>query len=91
FKVLGATRADLLRSYMLEFAMLGGVAALIGSLLGLAAGYVLLERVMDIAWTAPVATVAATALAAVAVTALFGFLGTWRLLGQPAAPALREP
>ncbi len=91
FKVLGATRADLLRSYMLEFAILGGVAALIGCLLGLAAGYVLLEEVMDIAWTAPVATAAATALAAVAVTALFGFLGTWRLLGQPAAPALREP
>ena len=91
FKVLGATRADLLRSYMLEFAILGGVAALIGCLLGLAAGYVLLEEVMDIAWTAPVATAAVTALAAVAVTALFGFLGTWRLLGQPAAPALREP
>ena len=91
FKVLGATRADLVRSYMLEFAMLGGVAALLGSLLGLAAGYVLLEEVMDIAWTAPIATAAGTALAAIAVTALFGFLGTWRLLGQPAAPALREP
>ena len=91
FKVLGATRADLLRSYMLEFAMLGGVAALIGCLLGLAAGYVLLEEVMDIAWAAPFGTAAGTALAAVAVTALFGFLGTWRLLGQPAAPALREP
>ncbi len=91
FKVLGATRADLLRSYMLEFAMLGGVAALIGCLLGLAAGYVLLEEVMDIAWAAPFGTAAGTALAAIAVTALFGFLGTWRLLGQPAAPALREP
>ena len=51
FKVLGATRADLVRSYMLEFAMLGGVAALLGAVLGLAAGYVLLEEVMDIAWT----------------------------------------
>ena len=91
FKVLGATRADLLRSYMLEFAMLGGVAALLGAVLGLAAGYVLLEEAMDIAWTAPVAAAAGTALAAVAMTALFGFLGTWRLLGQPAAPALREP
>jgi len=91
FKVLGATRADLVRSYCLEFAMLGGVAALLGTLLGLAAGYVLLEEVMDIAWTAPVTTAAATALSAVAVTALFGFLGAWRLLGQPAAPALREP
>ena len=91
FKVLGATRADLVRSYMLEFAMLGGVAALLGAVLGLAAGYVLLEEVMDIAWTAPVVTAAATALAAIAVTALFGFLGTWRVLGQPAAPALREP
>ena len=91
FKVLGATRADLVRSYLLEFAMLGGVAALIGAVLGLAAGYVLLEEVMDIAWTAPVATAAATALSAIAVTALFGFLGTWRVLGQPAAPALREP
>ena len=91
FKVLGATRSDLVRSYLLEFAMLGGVAALLGCLLGLAAGYVLLERVMDIAWTAPVATAAGTALAAIAVTALFGFLGTWRLLGQPAAPALRGP
>ena len=91
FKVLGATRADLVRSYLLEFAMLGGVAALLGAALGLAAGYVLLEEVMDIAWTAPVATAAGTALAAVAMTALFGFLGTWRVLGQPAAPALREP
>ncbi len=91
FKVLGATRVDLLRSYMLEFAMLGGVAALIGCLLGLAAGYVLLEKVMDIAWTAPLSTAAGVALAAVAVTALFGFVGVWRLLGRPAAPALREP
>ena len=91
FKVLGATRVDLLRSYMLEFAMLGGVAALIGCLLGLAAGYVLLEEVMDIAWAAPLSTAAGVALAAVAVTALFGFVGVWRLLGRPAAPALREP
>ncbi len=91
FKVLGATRVDLLRSYMLEFAMLGGVAALIGCLLGLAAGYVLLEKVMDIAWTAPLSTAAGVALAAVAVTALFGFVGVWRLLGRPTAPALREP
>ncbi len=91
FKVLGATRADLIRSYLLEFAMLGGVAALLGAALGLGAGYVLLEEVMDIAWTAPWGAAAATALAAMAVTALFGFLGTWRLLGQPAAPALRDP
>ncbi|MCY4319342.1 MAG: ABC transporter permease, partial [Alphaproteobacteria bacterium] len=88
---LGATRVDLLRSYMLEFAMLGGIAALIGCLLGLAAGYVLLEEVMDIAWAAPLSTAAGVALAAVAVTALFGFVGVWRLLGRPAAPALREP
>ena len=90
FKVLGATRRDLARSYLAEFLILGAVAAMIGTALGLAAGYVLLEEVMGLAWTAPLRPALATAATAVALTALFGFVGTWRVLGRPAAPALRQ-
>ena len=90
FKVLGATRRDLARSYLVEFLILGAVAAAIGSALGLAAGFVLLEEVMGLAWTAPLRPALATAATAVALTALFGFVGTWRVLGRPAASALRQ-
>jgi putative ABC transport system permease protein len=44
---------------------------------------------MELPWQFSLAAVAEVALAALAITLVAGFLGTWRVLGRPAAPVLR--
>ncbi len=90
-KVLGATRLDLLRAFLLEFLLLGVVTAAIGAAVGTATAWLVLTEVMGLDWTfLPGALLTATVLC-VAVTLLFGFLGVWRALGRKAAPVLRHP
>ncbi len=90
-KVLGAKRSDLLGLFAIEYLSLGMVAALVGGLLGLAGAYVVVTWVMQLPWVwAPMAMVQILVFA-LALTLVAGFVGTWRLLGQPAGPILRAP
>ena len=89
-KVLGATRADVARAYLLEYGLLGLVTALIAAAAGSLAGWVFLTQVMEGSWTFLPGTVAATAGLGAAVTLLIGLAGTWRVLGQRPAPLLRN-
>lgn len=89
-KVLGAKRAVIARTFLLEYGALGLVTATIAMALGSLAAWIVVTRVMEMPflWAAP--PLVATAAAGVAITLLFGFLGTWRALGQSAAPFLRN-
>lgn len=90
-KVLGARRRDVLRSFLLEFGLMGLIAALLAVGFGTAAAWAVLTTVMRVeSFTFLVAPVFLTAAAAVAVTLAFGFAGTWRALAQKAAPLLRN-
>ena len=88
--MLGATRADVARAYLLEYGLLGLVTALIAAAAGSLAGWVFLTQVMEGSWTFLPGTVAATAGLGAAVTLLIGLAGTWRVLGQRPAPLLRN-
>ncbi|MEK9724712.1 MAG: FtsX-like permease family protein, partial [Rhodospirillaceae bacterium] len=90
FKVLGATRRRLLGVFLTEYGLLGIVTALVASAVGTLAAWGIVEFLMRMPWTFLPGTVAWTALACVGVTLAVGFLGTWRVLGQKAAPHLRN-
>ncbi|MCG6856574.1 MAG: ABC transporter permease [Salaquimonas sp.] len=89
-KTLGATRPALLRTFVYEFALLGFATALFALAAGaIAAWYIVTEIMGFSAIFSPAAALAVVALA-LAVTVGLGLAGTWRILGQKAAPYLRE-
>jgi putative ABC transport system permease protein len=89
-KVLGATRADVLRAFLVEYGLLGLVTAAISGAIGTLTAWAVLTWVMGWPWTFIPWAVVSTLLLCTGITLLFGFLGTWRALGQPAAPLLRN-
>ena len=90
-KVLGATRRNILGAYALEYALIGVAASAIAGTLGVLASYLVVTHLMRASWVLLPGSLAATiVLCTLAVTA-FGFVGTWRALGQKASPILRAP
>ncbi|HEX7970341.1 MAG TPA: FtsX-like permease family protein [Stellaceae bacterium] len=89
-KVLGATRGDVTRAFLIEYGILGLTTAAIAACLGTLAAYLVLTRVMHQEWSFMPAAVVSTALIATALTLGIGYAGTWRALGAEAAPFLRN-
>jgi putative ABC transport system permease protein len=89
-KTFGASRRRILGAFVAEYMMLGAAAALFGIFAGSVAAVGVLEGVMDMdAFIDPLVAVAAAAVALVLTVGL-GLAGTWRILGQKAAPVLRN-
>ena len=88
-KVLGARRADVWRAHVIEHALLGLATAALATVVGTAAGWAVVRLVMDADWVFAPGPVALSAALGVAATVLFGFVGTYRALGQPSAQILR--
>lgn len=89
-KVLGATRGDMLRAFLVEYGLLGLLAAGLSAAIGTLVAWSVLTQVMELPWTfLPSAVVIVVALAST-ITLGFGFLGTWRALSQKPAPLLRN-
>src|SRR5690606_134144 len=90
-KVLGGRRRDIVKAFLLEFGLIGLLAAILAVLFGSLAAWAVLTNVMRVeSFTFLFLPVALTVLLAIAVTLLFGFGGTWRALQQKAAPLLRN-
>jgi putative ABC transport system permease protein len=89
-KVLGATRKDIFKIFLTEYALLGFVTSLIASAGGWLAAYLVITEVLEARWTALPFTVMGTVLISVGVTILFGLFGSWRALGEKVAPVLRS-
>ncbi|MBI1245825.1 MAG: FtsX-like permease family protein [Alphaproteobacteria bacterium] len=89
-KVLGATRRDVMRALLLEFALTGAAAASVAAVLGTLAAYLLISNYMRIDFALLPGTLATTIAGAAAAAAAIGLAGTWRALGQKAAPLLRN-
>ncbi|HSO42830.1 MAG TPA: FtsX-like permease family protein [Rhodospirillales bacterium] len=90
FKVLGATRARIAGTYLVEYGVLGLVTAAIAAGLGTAVGWAVSVKVMDFAWSMRWDIVVTTVAICVVLSLAVGFAGTWRILGQKAAPYLRN-
>ncbi len=89
-KVLGATRADVLRVFLAEFGLLGLAATAIAAVIGSVAAWAVITQVMHVDWVFLPGALAVTISASLGLTLIVGFAGTWRALGQKAAPMLRN-
>jgi putative ABC transport system permease protein len=89
-KTLGATRRQLLTAFGLEYLILGLVAGLFGLLAGAVASWFVLTRIMQSKFVFLPETAVLTVVVAALFTVAFGLAGTWRALGQKAAPVLRN-
>jgi len=89
-KMLGATRTMLIGAFSLEYLMLGAATAAFALFAGGIAAWFVIAQIMDLPWQLLPGVAAATLLTALALTVGFGLAGTWRILGQKAAPVLRN-
>lgn len=88
-KVLGATRADLWRAWLLEFGIVGVATGLTAGLIGAAAAWAILVKVMYADWVFLPGVAAATLGTCVVASLLAGFAGTFAAMRAKAAPLLR--
>lgn len=89
-KTLGATRWQLVRAYLAEFALLGAATALFAVVAGTVIAWAVVTQVMELGFTMAPGAATAAAAAAVVLTVLLGLAGTWRALGQKPAAFLRN-
>ncbi|MCB1447868.1 MAG: ABC transporter permease [Rhizobiaceae bacterium] len=89
-KTLGARRSMLARAYLYEYFLLGLAASVFALAAATAAAWYVMIGIMDLPFRFLPGTAVSTVLVALAVTAGTGLAGTWSVLGQKAAPVLRE-
>ena len=90
FKVLGATRLDLVRAYLLEYSCLGILTALLAAILGTIIGWAVLTQILNWPWIFLLEPLIIIVTLTTLGTIFLGFLGTWRALGSSAMPILRN-
>jgi len=90
FKVLGATRQTILKSFLIEYGLLGIATALVSIIIGTIAAWSIIVFLMKMNWVFMPTTVWTTVFICLVITILIGFAGTWHALGQKAAPILRN-
>jgi putative ABC transport system permease protein len=89
-KTLGARRAMLARAYLFEYFLLGLSASVFALAAASAAAWYVMTEIMDLPFRFLPGTAFSTVAIALLVTAGTGLVGTWSILGQKAAPILRE-
>lgn len=89
-KVLGATRADVLKAFVFEYCLLGLATGAIAAAVGSLSAWAVLIFVMKIDWILFPGIVGGVIVACIAATLMAGFAGVWRALGIKAAPLLRN-
>jgi putative ABC transport system permease protein len=89
-KILGATRARLMATFLIEYALLGAATAAFGVAAGTLAAYVVVVKIMGFDFVFAPEPAFAAAGAGLALTVALGMVGAWRILGQKSAAFLRE-
>lgn len=89
-KVLGATRRDIMTAYVLEYGLLGLVTGAIAALVGSITGWAVVTYLLGLSWSFEPMAVVGTTVIATLITIGAGLVGTWRAMGQKAAPWLRN-
>ncbi|OHV83288.1 ABC transporter permease [Ensifer sp. LCM 4579] len=89
-KTLGATRATLIRAFSYEYVILGLATAVFALFAGGVSAWFIVSRIMMLPSRFLPDVAVATVALALLVTVGIGLAGTWRILGQKAAPVLRE-
>ncbi len=89
-KTLGATRAMLIRAFSYEYLILGVATAIFALFAGGVAAWFIVSRIMRLPSSFMPDVAGLTLVTALVLTVGIGLIGTWRILGQKAAPVLRE-
>ena len=89
-KVLGASRGDVVRAYLVEYGLLGLLAAVLAAALGLAGTWAFVEFVLEITFWVDPLLIAWVVLGTVALTIAVGTATTWSALSTRPARFLRE-
>jgi putative ABC transport system permease protein len=89
-KTLGATRRQLITAYALEYLLLGLATVLFGVAAGSIAAWRVVADIMTLQFAWQGAPAVAAALTALAITLMFGLVGTFAALGRKPAAVLRN-
>ncbi len=89
-KVLGATRRDIAKSFIIEYGLLGVAASVLALLLGHIAAWALVTFLLETGWGFDIGIAVAIVIGGTLAAMALGFLGTWRVLGTRPAPYLRN-
>jgi putative ABC transport system permease protein len=89
-KTLGATRRQLITAYALEYLLLGLATVLFGVAAGSLAAWRVVADVMTLRFAWQGGPAVAAALVALAITLVFGLVGTFAALGRKPAAVLRN-
>ncbi|MCK5168149.1 MAG: ABC transporter permease, partial [Rhodospirillaceae bacterium] len=90
FKVLGATRTQILGAFVAEYAFLGLLTGIIAVSIGALISWAVITQLMDMRWVFYPNIALLTTAAGIAFTTLSGLVGTWGALGEKAARHLRN-
>jgi len=88
-KVLGASRAQILAAYVLEYGAVGAIAGVAGVALGYAAAWPVVVKVFEARWSVDWTGVGVLLGGAALAAALGGLLAAFQALSKRPAPALR--
>jgi putative ABC transport system permease protein len=89
-KTLGGTRSMLMRAFSYEYMMLGAATAVFALFAGGVSAWFIVSRIMRLPSTFLPDVAVLTLTTSLVLTVGIGLAGTWRILGQKAAPVLRE-
>jgi putative ABC transport system permease protein len=89
-KTIGATRRRILASHLIEYAILALATSAIALVAGTIAAWITAAHVMDFGFSFSWRAAIEAMLLALALVAVFGGYGTWRVLREPAVPYLRS-
>jgi putative ABC transport system permease protein len=89
-KVLGMTRGEVVRAFLVEYGLLGLLAAIIAAALGAAAAWAMVTRVLKLPFSLDLGLLVAVLVGAMAVTIATGLVVTWSALSTRPARYLRE-
>nr|WP_246217709.1 ABC transporter permease [Jiella pacifica] len=89
-KTLGATRVTLVQAFATEYMLLGLATGVFAVAAGAAASWFVVDTIMALPWVFDWTVALTTLIVSLVLTVGFGLAGTWRILGQKAAPVLRN-
>jgi putative ABC transport system permease protein len=89
-KTYGASRAQLMGAFIIEYAVLGLASAIFGIAVGSLGSWFLATWILDMPWSFSLAVAVTTALLAMLITTAAGLTVTWTALAAKPAPILRN-
>jgi putative ABC transport system permease protein len=88
-KMLGATRRTLVSAFVLEYLLIGLATAVFALVAGTLAAWLVIVYLMNLTFYPEPMVAVVTIFLSLVLTIGIGLAGTWRILGQKAAPVLR--